>query len=154
MLQAHIYNNMLYDLKRNDKIQKMIDYTVNQDATDLLFAFTSYDLRGTTNWALEFYSTGNTYQGEATYAVDNMQTIIVVSQPNNGQGQIAIKFAKTVVNGLTVMLNVDKNCESIKNFAHQRIPYVLEQSLEKFFNEQSKEVLNYQITLIGEKNQY
>lgn len=131
----------------------MTNYTINRDQIDFIFSFSSFDLRGTTNWALAF-NTGSTYQGKATYAIDNIQTIIVASKSNNNQNNITLRFAKTTVNGLTMMLDADEHCESIRNFAYQRLPKVLEQSLEIFINEQSMKVLRNQITLIGEANHY
>lgn len=153
MLQVSIYNTQFHDLMNTHKIQKMVNYTTYHDRTEMLFSFTSFDLRGTTGWALEF-NTGNLNKGKAMFAVDNMQTIIVVVKPNNGQRQITVRFVKTIVNGLDILLNADDNCESIRFFAHQRIPKVLEQSLETFINVQSEQVLKNQITLIGEKYQH
>lgn len=153
MLQANVYNTQLHDMMNTHKIQKMVNYTSYHDRTEMLFSFTSFDLRGTTRWALEF-SSGNVNKGKAMFTVDNMQTIIVVVKPNNDQGQITIRFVKTIVNGLTMLLNADENCESIRFFAHQRIPKVLEQSLETFINAQSEQVLRNQITLIGEQYQH
>ncbi|XP_060854661.1 uncharacterized protein LOC132932353 [Rhopalosiphum padi] len=148
-IQAKIYNTMFNDLSGTNKIQKMVNYTVNDDQTEMLFCFTSFDLRGNSEWALE-YNTGNVYNGKASFAVDNMQTMIVVAKPI-GQGHIVKKFSKTTLNGVTVLLNNDNNCETIRNFAHERIPKVLENSIQKFIDEQSEMVLNNQFALIGLK---
>lgn len=140
---------MFSDLSGTDKIQKMINYTVNNDQTEMIFCFTSFDLRGYNEWALE-YNTGNVYNGKASFAIENVQTMIVVTKPN-GQGEVTKKFSKTTVNGLTVLLNNDNNCETIRDFAHQRILKVLENSLQTFINEKTEMVLNYQFALIGLK---
>lgn len=140
---------MLNDLSGTNKIQKLVNYTVNKDQTEMLFCFTSFDLRGNNEWALE-YNTGNMYNGKASFAIENLQTMIVVTKPN-GQGEITKKFSKTTVNGLTVMLNNDNNCETIRNFAHQRIPKVLENSLQTFIDEHTEMILNNQFALIGLK---
>lgn len=148
MLQAKISNTLMNDLGSTNKIQKMTNYTTNQDLTEMLFCFTLFDLRGSTKWALE-YKIGNEYHGTATFAVDNVQTIIVVTK-SHAQKKNTVNFVKTTINGLTMILNNDENCESIGILVQQRIPYVLEQSLKMFINEQSKTVLKKQISLIGE----
>lgn len=148
MFQAKVSNTIFDDLSSINKIQKMTNYTTNQDLTEMLFCFTSFDLRGSTKWILE-YNTGNEYHGMATFAIDNMQTIIVVTK-SFVQRKTTVRFVKTMVNGLTVMLNNDENCESIRNLVQQRIPNVLEESLKIFISEQSETVLKKQISLIGE----
>lgn len=140
---------MFNDLSGSNKVQKMVNYTVNNDQTEMLFCFTSFDLRGNNEWAL-VYNTGNMYNGKASFAIENVQTMIVVTKPN-GQGEVTKKFSKTTVNGLTVLLNNDNNCETIRDLAHQRIPKVLENSLQTFIDEQTKMVLNNQFALIGLK---
>lgn len=119
----------------------------------MLFSFTSFDLRGNTDWALKYTSTGNVYNGKAIFAVDSVQTVIVATKSNQ-QGKINVKFANTFVNGLKMMLNNDDNCESIRDFAHERVPKVLEYGLKTFINEQSEEVLKNQFALISDENQY
>lgn len=131
------------------KIQKMVNYTVNNDQTEMLFCFTSFDLRGNNEWAL-VYNTGNVYNGKGSFAIENVQTMVVVTKPN-GQGEVTKKFSKTTVNGLTVLLNNDNNCETIRDLAYQRIPKVLENSLQTFFEEKIKMVMNEQFALIGLK---
>jgi len=137
------------DLSGTNKIQKLVNYTVNNDQTEMLFSFTSFDLRGNHEWALE-YNTGNVYNGKASLAIENVQTMIVVTIPN-GQGEITKKFSKTTVNGLTVLMNNDNNCETIRDLAHQRISNVLENSLQTFIDEKTEMVLNNQFALIGLK---
>lgn len=127
----------------------MVNYTVNNGQTEMIFYFTSFDLRGNNEWALE-YNTGNMYNGKASFAIENMQTMIVVTKPN-GQGEITKKFSNTAVNGLTVLLNNDNNCETIRDFAHQRIPNVLENILQTFINVQTEMVLKNQFALMGLK---
>jgi len=90
------------------------------------------------------------YNGKASFAIENVQTMIVVTKPN-GQGEVTKKFSKTTVDGLTVLLNNDNNSETIRDLAHQRIPKVLENSLQTFIDEQTKMVLNNQFALIGLK---
>lgn len=132
-----------------DKIQKLTNYTINNDQIDMLFTFALFDVRGSNQWALE-YSTGNVYNGKSIFAVENVQTIILVTKSNTRE-TVDVKFVKTTVNGITLMLGNENNCETIRNFAHQRIPYVVEQSLKTYFNEQSKSVLENQIQLSGHK---
>lgn len=132
----------------------MTNYTINaQGVTEMLFSFTSFDLRGNTDWALKYTNTGNVYNGKAIFAVDNIQTVIVATKSNQ-QGKIAVKFANTFVNGLKMILNNDDNCESIRDFVHERVPKVLEYGLKTFINEQSEEVLKNQFALISDENQY
>ncbi|CAI6360836.1 unnamed protein product [Macrosiphum euphorbiae] len=148
-IQAKIYNTMFNDLSGSNKVQKMVNYTVNNDQTEMLFSFASFDLRGVSEWEL-VYNTRNVYNGKASFAIENLQTMIVVTKPN-GQGEVTKKFSKTTVNGLTVLLNNDNNCETIRDLAHQRIPKVLENSLQTFIGEQTEMALNYQFALIGLK---
>lgn len=148
LFQARISNTLINDLSNTNKIQKLTNYTIYQDLTKMIFSFTSFDLRGSTKWALE-YNTGNEYHGMATFAVDNIQTIIVVSK-SHAQKKMIINFVKTIVNGLTMILHNDENCESIRVLVQQRMPHVLEQSLKMFISDQSEIVLKKQINLIGE----
>jgi len=143
---------MFNDLSGTNKIQKMVNYTVNNGQTEMLFCFTSFDLRGYSEWALE-YNNGNAYNGKALFAIDNLQTMIVVTK-SFGQEQITKRFSKTTVNGLKVLLNNDNNCETIRSLAHQRIPKVLENNIQKFIDEQSELVLSNQFAMIGLKYKY
>jgi hypothetical protein len=106
---------------------------------------------GSNQWALK-YSTGNTYMGKSMFTIDNVQTVLLITKSNT-QEAMNVKFVKTTVNGITLMLGNENHCESIRNFAQQRIPYVLEESLKTYFNEQSKIVLRNQIELTGHKYQ-
>jgi len=130
----------------------MINYTVDNDQTSMLFYFASFDLRGHSEWALE-YNNGNVYNGKASFAIDNLQTMIVVTK-TNGQEQITKRLSKTTVNGLKVLLNNDNNCETIRSLAHQRIPKVMENNIQKFIDEQSELALSYQFAMIGMKYKY
>ncbi|KAF0772815.1 Uncharacterized protein FWK35_00003629, partial [Aphis craccivora] len=143
---AKIYNTTFNDLSGTNKIQKMINYTVDNDQTSMLFYFASFDLRGHSEWALE-YNNGNVYNGKASFAIDNLQTMIVVTK-TNGQEQITKRLSKTTVNGLKVLLNNDNNCETIRSLAHQRIPKVMENNIQKFIDEQSELALSYQFAMI------
>lgn len=127
----------------------MVNYTVGgQGQIDFLFSFSMYDLRGYTKWALD-YSAGKSYAGKAMFTVDNVQTIIIMETETSGQGQFAVKFVKTTVNGLEMMLDNDDYCESVGYLAGERVPKVLERSLEMFVKYQSEKVLRNQIALIG-----
>lgn len=151
-LQATVYDISLRDMWTTDRIQKMINSTVNQQGqTEYLFCFSSFDLKGSNKWALQ-YNTGNSYGGRASFAVDNVQTIIVATR-QTGQDKIAFKFVKTEVNGITVLLDSDENCESIRHLVQQRIPNVLEHSLKTFISQNAESVLRNQMALIGEKYQ-
>jgi len=152
LFQVNLYNVQLLDILNTIKIQKMANYTINSAGTEMLFSFTSYDLKGTTDWALK-YNNGNTYNGQATFAIDNMQTIIVATKPSK-QEKTSIKFVKTTINKLTILQNADKYCESIRNFVRQRIPEALKHNLETFINQKSEAVMKNQIALISEQNQY
>lgn len=147
LLQAQIYNTLLHDLWNTDKIQKITNYTINNDQIEMLYTFALFDVTGSNQWALK-YSTGNVYKGKSMFTVDNVQTIVLVTKSNT-QKTITLKFVKTIVNGITLMLGNENNCETIRNFAQQRIPYVLEENLKTYFNEQSKIVLRNLNKLTG-----
>lgn len=143
---------MLLDLWTTANVQKMTNYTVNnQGQTEFLFCFTWFDLKGNNKWALE-YSTGNVYNGRASFIAGNVQTVMVATKPN-GEDKISLKFVKTEINELSMLLDTDENCETIRYFVQQRIPKVLEHSLKTFINQKSEMALKYQIALIGEKYQ-
>jgi len=154
VLQAVVSNAQLQLLDTDGKTQKLVNYTTSgpDAAIDMLFAFTAFDLRGHTDWTLK-YDNGNAYGGRAAFAVDNAQTIIVASQPYKRDAAF-VKFAKTTVNGLEFMLHGDGNCESIRDFAHERVPKVLERALKTYINDQAEIVLKNQFALIGVQIQY
>lgn len=138
----------MHDLNSINEIQKMANYTVDRDQTEMIFFFTAFDLRGTTRWDLD-YSTGTRYGGRAMFSVDNVQTVIVVTKPNARGSKINVKFTKTTVNGLTAVLNTDDNCESIRDFALQCVSKVLEHGLNDYISQKSEAVLKNQIDLLG-----
>lgn len=150
MLQATVSNTLLRDMKSTDKLQKMINYTIGADDTvEMLFSFTAFDLRGSTDWTLK-YNNGNAYAGRAVFAVDSVQTVIVAGKPN-GHGGAYVKFAKTAVNGLEMILDNDDHCESIRELARERVPAVLEFGLKTYVNDRSETALKNQLAVIGEK---
>ncbi|XP_025422182.1 uncharacterized protein LOC112691934 [Sipha flava] len=150
-IQVQIYNTLLHDSWNTDKIQKLTNYTDNNDQIEMLFTFALFNVMGSNQWALK-YSTRNTYMGKSMFTIDNVQTVLLITKSNT-QEAMNVKFVKTTVNGITLMLGNENHCESIRNFAQQRIPYVLEESLKTYFNEQSKIVLRNQIELTGHKYQ-
>lgn len=151
LLQVQIYNTLLHDSWNTDKIQKLTNYTDNNDQIEMLFTFALFDVMGSNQWALK-YSTGNMYMGKSMFTIDNVQTIISITKSHT-QETMNVKFVKTTVNGITLMLGNENQCESIRDFAQQRIPYVLEESLKTYFNEQSKIMLRNLIKLTGHKYQ-
>jgi len=141
-------------MKNTDKLQKMINYTIGADDTyEMLFSFTAFDLRGSTGWTLK-YNNGNAYSGRATFAVDSVQTVVVAGSKPNKPGNAYVKFAKTAVNGLEMILDNDDHCESIRDLAHERVPAALGFGLQTYVNDQSQTVLKNQFAVIGEMCQY